>query len=159
MDRADNAQPVSPEPDASRPLLVTLLFFSFALSLLFYNLGGAALFEPDEGRNAEIAREILLLNDWTTPHYNFTPRLEKPMAFYALTALGYKLLGVSEWTARLPSALSGFAAIVAIFFFVRPLLGLWPALWSGFALATCVGHYAFSRIVKQIGRASCRERV
>ena len=148
METTETAQPVSSEPDVSRSLWVTLLFFSFALLLLLYNLGGAALFEPDEGRNAEIAREVLLLNDWTTPHYNFTPRLEKPMAYYALTALGYKLLGVSEWTARLPSALSGFAAIVAIFFFVRPLLGPWPALWSGLVLATCVGHYAFSRIVK-----------
>ena len=34
---------------------------------LFYQLGGAALFEPDEGRNAEKAREILVLGDWVTP--------------------------------------------------------------------------------------------
>lgn len=148
MEKTDFAQPPPGAPAEAGPSWLTPLFFSFALALLLYNLGGPALFEPDEGRNAEIAREILLLGDWTTPHYNFTPRLEKPMFFYALTALSYQLFGVSEWTARLPSALSGFALIVAIFFFVRSVLGLRPALWSGFALATCIAHYAFSRIVK-----------
>jgi 4-amino-4-deoxy-L-arabinose transferase-like glycosyltransferase len=148
MEGAEIAQPVPPAPGARRASWIVPVFFLFALLLLLYNLGGPALFEPDEGRNAEIAREILLLGDWTTPHYNFTPRLEKPMFFYALTALSYQLFGVSEWTARLPSALSGFAVIVAIFFFVRSRLGQWPALWSGFVLATCIAHYAFSRIVK-----------
>ncbi|OGQ81108.1 MAG: hypothetical protein A3F90_03945 [Deltaproteobacteria bacterium RIFCSPLOWO2_12_FULL_60_19] len=148
MERAEVAQPVPPAHGASRSCWIAPLFFLFALLLLLYNLGGPALFEPDEGRNAEIAREILLLGDWTTTHYNFTPRLEKPMFFYAVTALSYQLFGVSEWTARLPSALSGFAVVVAIFFFVRSALGFWPALWSGFVLATCIAHYAFSRIVK-----------
>jgi 4-amino-4-deoxy-L-arabinose transferase-like glycosyltransferase len=148
MGKTEIAQPVPPASGASRSCWIAPLFFLFALSLLLYNLGGPALFEPDEGRNAEIAREILLLGDWTTPHYNFTPRLEKPMFSYALTALSYRFFGVSEWTARLPSALSGFAVIVAIFFFVRSLLGQWPGLWSGFVLATCIAHYAFSRIVK-----------
>ena len=50
--------------------------------VLFVNLGSADFFEPDEGRNAEKAREILLLNDWVTPHENFLPVLDKPMSFY-----------------------------------------------------------------------------
>ena len=87
----------------SRFLVVALLVFcGWAL---FFNLGGAALFEPDEGRNAEIAREILLLKDWVTPHYDFIPRLDKPISYYWLIALSYKIFGVSEWSARLPSAL------------------------------------------------------
>ena len=64
------------------------------LLLLFANLGGAALFEPDEVRNAEKAREILLLNDWVTPHENFVPVLDKPMFFYWLVAVSFKLFGV-----------------------------------------------------------------
>src|SRR5262247_3099850 len=74
-----------------------------ALFIVFYQLGGAALFEPDEGRNAEKAREILLLRDWLTPHENFYPVLDKPMFFYWLVALSYRLFGISEWAARLPS--------------------------------------------------------
>ena len=57
---------------------------------LFFQLGGAALFEPDEGRNAEKAREILVLQDWVTPHENFHPVLDKPIFFYWLIALSYK---------------------------------------------------------------------
>ncbi len=45
-------------------------------------MGAAGLFEPDEGRNADKAREILVLNDWVTPHENFHPVLDKPIFFY-----------------------------------------------------------------------------
>ncbi len=51
------------------------------------------MFEPDEGRNAEKAREILVLNDWITPHENFHPVLDKPIFFYWLIALAYKIFG------------------------------------------------------------------
>lgn len=47
------------------------LLFGAAFVVLFFNLGSGALFEPDEGRNAEKARQILVLNDWITPHENF----------------------------------------------------------------------------------------
>ena len=85
------------------------VFWGVALLLLcvwalFWNIGQPALIEPDEGRNAEIAREILLLKDWITPHYNFLPRLDKPILFFDLIALFYNLFGISEWSARLPSA-------------------------------------------------------
>jgi len=79
---------------------------------LFANLGDAALFEPDEGRNAEIAREILLLKDWVTPHYDFIPRLDKPIFFFDLVALSYKLFGISERSARLPSVLAALACLL-----------------------------------------------
>ena len=51
---------------------------------LFVKLGAPALFEPDEGRNAEKAREILLLHDWITPHENFAVVLDKPIFYYWL---------------------------------------------------------------------------
>ena len=65
----------------------------FCLVVLFFDVGGAALFEPDEGRNAEVAREVLLLDDWITPHYDFIPRLDKPIFFFGLVALSFKIFG------------------------------------------------------------------
>ena len=57
---------------------LVLLLWAGIVAALFFQLGSAALFEPDEGRNAEKAREILVLNDWVTPHENFHPVLDKP---------------------------------------------------------------------------------
>ena len=121
--------------------------FGLVLLMLFYRLGEPALFEPDEGRNAEKAREILLMNDWITPHENFHAVLDKPIFFYWLIALSYKLFGVSEWAARLPSALAAFGCVLVVYFFVRRWWGEWEARWSVLILVTSAGFFIFSRIV------------
>ena len=115
------------------------------VAALFYQLGTAALFEPDEGRNAEKAREILVLNDWVTPHENFHPVLDKPILFYWLIAAAYAVFGVSEWSARLPSALAALGSIALAYHFMRPW-GRWPALWSALVLLTSVEFFILARI-------------
>ena len=115
--------------------------------VLLYQLGDAALFEPDEGRNAEKAREILLLNNRVTPHENFYPVLDKPIFFYWLIALSYKLFGLSEWTARLPSLLSALGCVLLIYLFSRSHWGRWVALWSALVLVTSVEFFLLARIV------------
>lgn len=84
------------------------------VAALFLKLGAPALFEPDEGRNAEKAREILLLDDWITPHENFLVVLDKPIFYYWLIAASYEAFGVSEWSARLPSALAGAGCVLLV---------------------------------------------
>lgn len=124
-------------------LFILFLLCSF---VLFHRLGAPALWEPDEGRNAEIAREILLLNNWITPHYDFVPRLDKPAFFYWPAAFSYKAFGVSEWSARLPSALAGLTCMALIYWFARALLGPGDALWSGLILVTSAEYFGLSRI-------------
>jgi len=119
----------------------------FCAGVLFFNLGAPALFEPDEGRNAEIAREILLLKDWVTPHYDFIARLDKPISYYWFIALSYKIFGVSEWSARLPSALAAFGCLAVVYGFARRLFGGWAALWSALILLSSVEFIVISRIV------------
>ncbi len=124
------------------------LFLSIAVVVaLFYQLGAAALFEPDEGRNAEKAREILVLGDWITPHENFHPVLDKPIFFYWLIAIAYKVFGVSEWTARVPSALAALGCLALVYHFALSRWGRWPALWSGLMLLTSVEFFLLARIV------------
>ncbi len=117
------------------------------LVIVFCSVGSAALFEPDEGRNAEKAREILLLGDWVTPYENFMPTLDKPMFFYWLVAFSFKLFGLSEWAARLPSALAALGCIVLVYRFARDQWGKWEALWSALILATSLEFALLSRFV------------
>jgi 4-amino-4-deoxy-L-arabinose transferase-like glycosyltransferase len=132
-------------PQQGSAISLALLFF--CLFIFFYGLGGAALFEPTEGRNAEIAREILITHDWVTPHDNFIPALDKPIFLHWLIAICYKLFGVSEGSARVPSAFAGLGTIGLIYLFARKFLGLWEALWSSLILATSLQFFALSRIV------------
>ena len=145
-------EPISDSPEARsfadrlNDWLPWLLTAAVAFVLL-YKLGGIALFEPDEGRNAEKAREILLLNDWITPHENFYPVLDKPISFYWLIALFYHLFGVSEWTARLPSLLSALGCVFLIYRFSRAYWGRWVAVWSALVLVTSVEFFILGRTV------------
>jgi len=82
----------------------------------FMLLGYRDLVEPDEGRYAEIPREMVASGDWLTPRLNGFKYFEKPVLQYWATAVGYTLFGESNTTARLWPALIGF-------------LG---ALWAGF---------------------------
>ena len=149
MSRAETISD-SPEARSSADLLndwLPWLLTAAVAFVLLYKLGSIALFEPDEGRNAEKAREVLLLNDWITPHENFYPVLDKPIFFYWLIALFYQLFGVSEWTARLPSLLSALGCVFLIYRFSRVYWGRWVALWSALILVTSVEFFILARTV------------
>jgi 4-amino-4-deoxy-L-arabinose transferase-like glycosyltransferase len=123
------------------------LLLAVCLTSLFCQLETAGLFEPDEGRNAEKAREILLLNDWVTPHEDFFPVLDKPMFFYWLIAISYKTFGVNEWAARLVSVLAALGCFALVYRFARLRWGSWEALWSGLILISGVEFFILSRVV------------
>ncbi len=78
----------------------------------FCGLEWRALFSPDEGRYADIAREMLQSGDWVTPRLNGLKYFEKPPLQYWATAVAFALFGADEWTARLWPALTGFLGMV-----------------------------------------------
>lgn len=100
-----------------------MALFLFCLLSLFSDLGGAAFFKPDEGRDTEIAREILLPKHWVTPHYDFLPRLDKPIFFFGLVALSFRFFGLSEWSARLPSVLAALGSLSLTYVLARSMFG------------------------------------
>src|SRR5206468_5329122 len=76
---------------AGPPLLLLL-----ACIALGWNLNGYRLLDPDEGRNAEVAREMAQSNDYLVPHLDGLPYLDKPIVYFAAAAAIMELTGVSE---------------------------------------------------------------
>jgi 4-amino-4-deoxy-L-arabinose transferase-like glycosyltransferase len=77
-------------------------------------LAGRPLFNPDEGRYAEIPREMLSGGDWVIPHLNGLDYIEKPPLQYWATGMMYRLFGVNEFSARLYTALTALGTIALI---------------------------------------------
>ena len=75
-------------------------------AVLFIFLGSRGLNEPDEGRYAELGREMAAGGSWLVPHLNGFEHFQKPPLIYWCTALSLKTFGLNEWAARLPSALA-----------------------------------------------------
>jgi 4-amino-4-deoxy-L-arabinose transferase-like glycosyltransferase len=87
--------------------------------LFFYGLGSFGLVGADEPRYAQIAREMLARHDWVTPVLNGVPWLEKPVLYYWGAMFSYRIFGVSDWAARIPSAVLASAMVLAAYAFMR----------------------------------------
>lgn len=81
------------------------------------------LSEPDEGRYAEIAREMLESGDWITPHLNYVEYFEKPPLVYWATAASFAALGPTELAARLPVVVSGMCTLAVALWLAARLYG------------------------------------
>jgi 4-amino-4-deoxy-L-arabinose transferase-like glycosyltransferase len=91
--------------------------------LWFALLAERPLFDPDEGRYAEIPREMLSGGDWVIPHLNALVYLEKPPLQYWLTALSFRAFGENEFAARLCTGLAGYLSLATVFLLGRKLWG------------------------------------
>jgi 4-amino-4-deoxy-L-arabinose transferase-like glycosyltransferase len=80
----------------------------------FYGLGARTLVPTDEGRYAEMAREMVTTNDWITPRLNAIKYFEKPPLQTWMNALTFKLFGLGEWQARLWTGLCGLLGIALV---------------------------------------------
>jgi 4-amino-4-deoxy-L-arabinose transferase-like glycosyltransferase len=96
-----------------------LLLAAFCAFFFLWGLASFGLIGADEPRYAQVAREMLARHDWVTPTLSGNPWLEKPPLYYWQAMIAYQLFGVSDWAARLPSALDGFALVFAVYWFLR----------------------------------------
>ncbi|HKD53649.1 MAG TPA: glycosyltransferase family 39 protein [Steroidobacteraceae bacterium] len=76
------------------------------------------MLDPDEGRYAEIPREMVASGDWLTPRFNDLKYFEKPPLQYWATAAVYSVAGLHEWTSRLWAVGLGFACLPLVFAWV-----------------------------------------
>jgi 4-amino-4-deoxy-L-arabinose transferase-like glycosyltransferase len=109
------------------------------------------LFEPDEGRYAEIPREMLLRGEWIVPHLLGEPYLDKPPLLYWLVMGSYRCFGVYDWSARLVPALAMHATILLTYVLGRRFLGDRAAFWAAVALCLAPGFVSIGRLLVMDG--------
>jgi 4-amino-4-deoxy-L-arabinose transferase-like glycosyltransferase len=98
------------------------------------------LFNTDEGRYAEIPREMLRGGDWVIPHLNGLAYIEKPPLQYWATAASYRLLGTSAFAARLYTALTALGTLLLVRLAARRL---WSPAAGWRAAAVLAGMLIF----------------
>ncbi|HEX6804347.1 MAG TPA: glycosyltransferase family 39 protein [Terriglobales bacterium] len=120
-----------------------ILLLAFCAFFFFWRLAAFGLLGADEPRYAQVAREMLERHDWITPTLGGTPWLEKPPLYYWQARIAYQVFGVSDWAARLPSALDASLLVFAAYWFLRRLRG--SGLDGALMLACCAGVVGFAR--------------
>lgn len=124
-----------------------LLFLLAALTTVWFgSLDHRRLIKPDEGRYAEIAREMATGGDWITPRLNGIKYFEKPPLQYWATAAAFKAFGEHDWTARIWPAVTSYLGILLAWFTARRLFGPEAGWLAAAALASClfylvIGHF------------------
>jgi len=113
--------------------------------LWFALLGVRPLFNPDEGRYAEIPREMLATGDWLVPRLDGLVYIEKPPLQYWATALSFELFGVNVWAARLYSGLCGLLTVLVTAALARRLWGGVVAWRAGIMLSSTFGMIVLSQ--------------
>jgi|KBSSwiStaDraftv2_1062776.scaffolds.fasta_scaffold32680_2 4-amino-4-deoxy-L-arabinose transferase-like glycosyltransferase len=118
----------------------------FVAGLWFLTLDARHLLPSDEGRYAEIAREMLASGDWVTIRYNGVKYFEKPPLHMWMTALSFQAFGVGEWQARLWVALTGAFGIAVTALAARRWFGPRVALFAALILVAApawnlAGHF------------------
>src|SRR5438876_3291524 len=127
----------SSAPITRRGALALLLVFAL---LWFSGLDYRRLVHPDEGRYAEIAREMAVTGDWVTPRLDGIKYFEKPALQYWITAAAYDAFGIHHWTARLWPALAGFLTVLFVGYVGLRIGGPQLGVYSASALGGSVWH-------------------
>lgn len=121
-------------------VLILICYLGF-----FWRLGDYGLWDPDEGRSGLIAREVLASGNLLTLRWGGKPYYDKPALFFWLVALALKLLGLSEFAVRLPSALAATLTVGSVYAFGWLSRDWRWGFWSALVLATSLEFVALGR--------------
>lgn len=128
--------------------LTDSIFLIASLSILFFVLlGSRALFVPDEGRYAEIAREMVSLGDYITPHLDGIKYFEKPILYYWLMAAAIKIAGLSLWSIRSINAGLALLGCLITYFVGRKLFDRSTGLLASLILSTSTLYFMLAHMI------------
>lgn len=125
-----------------------ILFLTLILGSLFFILAGTRpLFVPDEGRYAEIGREMALTGDYVTPYLNSIKYFEKPVFFYWLEAIAIQIGGVNLWSLRSINALLGLMGCLFTYSTARRFFGRTTGILASLILGTSTLFFVMSHTI------------
>ncbi len=130
---------------ADHPTIQATLLMLLTALLYTLKLGGNGLANYDDCFYAQKAKEILQSGSWLHLTLGGMPAFENPPFFMWLLAFSYKIFGVGEFAALLPSALMGFGAVFLTYRLAKNAYGPWEGLCAGFVLATTTVFAKYSR--------------
>ncbi len=113
-----------------------VLLFAVAGPMFFLNLGGAALWDVDEGRNSTCFSEMMEAGNWIVPTFNGKLRVDKPALLYWLQILSAQAFGNNEFAARFPSALAALFTVLLAYELARSMFGRTTGVIAGVIVAT-----------------------
>ncbi|HTW89451.1 MAG TPA: phospholipid carrier-dependent glycosyltransferase [Candidatus Binataceae bacterium] len=116
-----------------------------AALLYLPGLGRPALLEPDEGRYAEIAREMVVSGDYVTPRDDWVRYFEKPPLVYWLSAASIEVFGPTEFAVRLPAAISSIGTVALTEMLGEAMFGAMAGMLGAMALALSPLFFGFAR--------------
>jgi 4-amino-4-deoxy-L-arabinose transferase-like glycosyltransferase len=125
--------------------LLWILFTGFTLAIL-HALGARTLVPPDEGRYAEVAREMFATGDWITTRLNGIKYFEKPPLQTWMNALTFAAFGVGDWQARLWTGLNGIFGVLLVWLAGRKVFGARVSFYAALVLGSCFYWVACSQI-------------
>ncbi|MGC2672619.1 MAG: glycosyltransferase family 39 protein, partial [Candidatus Acidiferrum sp.] len=144
MNESPTASPEKPQASSAARIGWGILILATLYVCYFSHLGAIGFVGPDEPRYAWIARDMAETGDLVTPRLYGKPWFEKPPLYYWGAAASFKVFGVSETAARLPSAISALLATLALAWLAWRMYGAETARWLLLLLPTTVGMIGFS---------------
>lgn len=118
-----------------------------AIALLAFSGLTYELADPDEGRYAEIPREMIERGDFVTPTLNYAPYFEKPPLLYWLTAASLMAFGEHEWAVRLVPTLFAFLGLLIVYRLALQSVGQEAARWAPAVLFTSLLYFVMARLL------------
>ena len=116
---------------------IILILLAFCSLLFIFGVGRWDLWNPDEPRYAEVAKEMVARGDWVLMHVNGDIYMDKPPLFFWLIALSSFLWQeVTSFSARFPSAFLSTLTVLLTFLIGKRLYGSRTGFLSALILAT-----------------------